>query len=628
LHFISKIHTRKEVTITEKQAKLVNQADKDYQTSNKHIRNEEFYIWRSALKAYHLSTYERKVQLGANTWKQNISIWLIRSFIDVMVSSLQEKPLSFIWTAINKQWAANKENILKTLDYISDVSWFHKQLKDTMTNGLIIGEIAMRVWYIKTNKTEKFVSLADGDVIIEDIETEVKDHPYASNVSIFNLFPDPYSWNLRYVTERDVVSYSSFIETFWSTIRSSKNKSPFKQDDFLMLLPINPNGADLQDYWNIVNQIHEKINIDLGQQDKFVLPGQMRTASANNWTPLDRDPEVIEWLIEFKATWYAWRLIIIANWYPVYIWENPYGFIPYVIKAANQTKARFWEGIPYMLKGLEEVWNSFINNYFDSARSIANPTLVVQKNLMINDAELEDWTPWWVLYTEDNQNGNAVYRLDKWGLNDFWIMWLINQIASQITGISEYNLGRSARERTATGALAVSQSSQKRLSPYVSNFLDAISIIAQMWLKLIKKYWKSEQMIYILDEEWNQTWEAIKKANILWWVNISLEAEWMFGANEELKHKKIIELYNTLAPSWFAQSPSLAKEIIKTAWYNPSKFITEPGQWVKPDNADTIANTNAQTNLPWKNAPTSLWDILWGAATPNVNLWNGGQGNK
>jgi hypothetical protein len=46
-----------------------------------------------------------------------------------------------------------------------------------------------------------------------------------------------------------------------------------------------------------------------------------------------------------------------------------------------------------MLKGLEDVGNSFINNYFDSARSIANPTIVVQKNLMINDEELEDGTP-------------------------------------------------------------------------------------------------------------------------------------------------------------------------------------------------------------------------------------------
>jgi len=39
------------------------------------------------------------------------------------------------------------------------------------------------------------------------------------------------------------------------------------------------------------------------------------------------------------------------------------------------------------------------------------------------------------------------------------------------------------------------------MSPYVSNFLDAISIVAQMWLKLVKKYWTKEQLIYILDDE-------------------------------------------------------------------------------------------------------------------------------
>jgi len=39
-----------------------------------------------------------------------------------LVASLNEKPLVFVATAINKKGAENKENILKTLNYISDVS--------------------------------------------------------------------------------------------------------------------------------------------------------------------------------------------------------------------------------------------------------------------------------------------------------------------------------------------------------------------------------------------------------------------------------------------------------------------------------------------------------------------------
>lgn len=616
-----KSHT---ITVSDSDQRLVNQAIKDYDNSSKHIRDEEFFIWRWALQAYHLSTYNRKIQLWDKTWKQNISIWLIRSFIDILVSSLNEKPLVFTWTAINEKWLENKDNILNTLWYISDISWFHKQLKDTMANWLIIWEIAMRVWYKKTKSTEKYISIADWEIIEEIVEVEEKNYPYAVNVSIFNVFPDMYSWPLRYVTERDVVSYASFIETFWATIRSKKNRSPFKSDSFLALLAINNNAADFQDYWNIVNQIHREVNKEFSTNDHFDTPMKTKTSTIT-WTPTDEDKDVIEWLIEWRATRYLWRLIIFANNYPVYIWENPYWFIPYVIKAANQTKARIWEWIPYMLKWLEDIWNSFVNNFFDSARWLANPTMVAQKNLMINDSDLEDWTPGWIIRTEDNLNWNVVYRLDKWSLNDFWVMGIINQIASQIIWISEYDLWQSAWERTATWALAVTQSSQKRLSPYVSNFLDAISIIAQMWLKLIKKYWSEKEMIYILDEEWKQTFAEIKKTWLMWWINISLEAEWIFWANEELKHKKLIELYNTLAPSWFFQSNEMWKEIIKTWWFTPSRFITEPWQWVKPDDALEIAAKNSQSWLPWKNAPQELWAILWWAATPNADLWNAWQ---
>ena len=138
--------------ISDSDQKLVNQAVKDFDNSNKHIRDEEFFIWRWALQAYHLSTYNRKVQLWDKTRKQNISIWLIRSFVDILVSSLNEKPLIFTWTAINEKGLKHKDNILNTLWYISDVSWFHKQLKDTMANGLIIWEIAMRISWLG-NKT-------------------------------------------------------------------------------------------------------------------------------------------------------------------------------------------------------------------------------------------------------------------------------------------------------------------------------------------------------------------------------------------------------------------------------------------------------------------------------------------
>ena len=596
------------------------QADIDYDTSKSYIDAHEKYIWRWGFKSYHMSTYDRQAQLWKEFWKQNISIWLVRAFVDVLKASVKEKPLVFIWTWINKKWVENKDKILNTLSYISDVSWFHKQLKKTMWDWLLTGMICMRIWFKKTKNTEKIISIVNWQPIEETIKMEEMNYPYAANVPVFNIFPDPYSWPLRYVTERWVVWYENFIETFWHLIRSKKNKSPFKEH--LEFITINKNwNVDFWDYWNIVNQVHQKKNDEYRKQDFYNKNTNDLWQKTTRNINYEDDPKLTEWLIEFKISWYKSRVVLIANWFPVYIWDNPYGFIPYVIKAANETDSRFWEWLPYLIKPLEDVWNSFINNYFDWARALAQPTFVANKNLMINDTQLQDWTPWWVVRTESTDWWNAVYRLDKWWLQDFSILPVIQQIAQQITGISEYNLWIAARERTASWALAVTESSHKRMSPYISNFLDAISEIAYMWLELIKKYWISDQYIYILDEDWTQVEQDIKNSDLVWWVNISLQAEWMFGSINELELQKLISLYQTLAPSGFITSPEIAKEIIKKAWFEPSRFIIEEkADQAVPDNM--VQDLWEQWWSPVGNADLDLWQIIQQSVNPQINLWN------
>ncbi len=616
-----------DVNISEDLADIVGKADSDYLTSRKYIFEQEFYIWRASLKAYHLSTHDRKVQLWEDgKWKQNISIGLVRSFIDILISGIEEKPVVFNATWVNKAGIENRDSIASTLTYISDVSKFHREIKEAMRNGLITWEILLRLWYKKTNKREKYYSLTDsGNMIDEVVEIEEENFPYATNISIFNIFPDPYTWPLRYVTERDVVSYIDFIKIFWFMIRSKANKSPFKAEEFLSCLSSNPNNSDTEDYGAIVHEIHQKINKEYEESDYFTKPKFAISSPASVDWP-SKDTNVTQWLIEFKITWYINRVVLIANNYPIYIWENPFGFIPYIVKPASNTKTRFWEWVWYVLKPLEDIGNSFVSNYFDSARSIANPKIVAQKNLMIDENELEDGTPGWVIYTEDNLNGKAVYRLETGWLNDYGVLDLIQSIATRLIGISEYDQGISAWERTATGANAVANSSMKRMNPYISNFLDATSIVAQMWLSMVKKYWGASQFIYILDEEWARFEKNIKKKDLIGNVNITLDIEGMFTSNKNLEVKKLIDMYNTLSSSWFANSPEIAKEIVKKYWYIPSRFITAPWEWVKPDNASDIAAIENQTSIPWVNA--QAWEELRDSVTPVVDLWNQWQGRK
>lgn len=637
INYINSNKERISLELSDEIDNIVEQANKDYEISRKYIQTQFYHIWREWYKKYHMSTYDRRSQIENR--QQNISIWLVRAFTDVLISTVQEKPLSHIVTWVNKKWTDNKEAITKTLNYISDITKYHTKLRKSMSTGLITWTISIRVWYKKTKDKEKVVSIINDNYIEETIDIEEMNTPFAESVSIFKVFPDPYTWTLRYITERDVVSYENFIETFWNLIRHKENKSPLKNDDFLKLLWINKNGADYTDYWNILNQIYEKTNTDLSKKDFYLRDDNWRTIlNYTSWTTQDQDSQVTEGLVEFKITFYKNRIVLLANNYPVYVWANIYWFIPYVIQPSNESDLRFGEWIPYMIWPLEDVWNSFINNYFDSARSIANPTFVVNKNLLINDEELENWTPWGIIYAEWVDSWNVVYRLDKWGLQDFSILNLIKSIATEITWISEYNLWISAKERTASWALSVSESSIRRMWPYMKNFIDANSIVASMWLKLVKKFWTAEQMIYILDEEWKQTWEAITNKDLTWQVNVSLEANWIFGASNELEFNKLISLYTQLADSGFLNAPEFAKELIKKAWYSPSKYIIQTGQ-IKPDNWKELQATVKQLWQPWSDlwanienqlikedtdiTPTQeLGNILWQNANPQIDLWN------
>lgn len=151
-------------------------------------------------------------------------------------------------------------------------------------------------------------------------------------------------------------------------ISHSDNKSPFKDPKFIEALPMkeNKNGSDLFDYGNIVDQIYSKANEELRAKDFYnVNSNQMRKPVMNTQLTADEDSDVTKGLLEFHYGVYDDRIVLHVNGYPVYIGPNFYGFINYVIKAAGDDSIRFGEGIPFMLKGLEEIATSFICNYVD-----------------------------------------------------------------------------------------------------------------------------------------------------------------------------------------------------------------------------------------------------------------------
>ena len=89
----SKQYKEEYITLTPEQYTIIERADKNYSSSKSWIHQKYVYIWKFAYKSYHLSTADRRRYL--KDWQSNIAFGLIRSFIDVFVSTLTERPITF-----------------------------------------------------------------------------------------------------------------------------------------------------------------------------------------------------------------------------------------------------------------------------------------------------------------------------------------------------------------------------------------------------------------------------------------------------------------------------------------------------------------------------------------------------
>lgn len=598
---------------------LVDRATKNYESSKSWIHQKYVYIWKYAYKAYHLSTHDRQKVL--KTWQSNIAWGLIRSFIDVFVSTLTERPITFSVYGLDEIGIQNADSIKYALAATADATWFQKESRYAMKEGLKTGTFAFYVGMLPDSKKKEMeVATNDQANPVEKItyQNQIGLFPYAKALDVFNVFPDVYNGTMRHCTWRQVTSIEGFIQNFDILISDPENRSPFKDIVPLLTSKENQNGADFKDYAVIKDQIHQQINYDFSTEDAFPdIFSNIDNAPPRVWASQDQDPEVTEGLIEYRFYAETNNIVIHANNYPVYIGPNPYGFIPFVLSSTTDEKRVIGcEGIPYLLSGMEKTLNSYMNNYLDNVKATATKTYIVRKGLFSDEDALENLEPWGVLFSEQDIGTTGVQAMDKWVVSDYNILEIVIKIASQLTGISEYNLGIAARERTASGAQAVTQSSQKRLSPFLETYVAVISRIAFIWLHLMREYWTVEKFVAIA---WDQNGRTLKNKDLVGLTSITLNTDSMFAAIKDFAYKKILEVYTQTKGTGLINEDEVIREIFKLQWYDPKRFVPDsapkvteptppitPPEWVNPDLTD---------------AQIEGYDIAQ-AVTPNVDLWN------
>lgn len=139
------------------------------------------------------------------------------------------------------------------------------------------------------------------------------------------------------------------------------------------------------------------------------------------------------------------------------------------------------------------------------------------------------------------------------------------KIAQYISGASEYNLGISARERTATGANATTQSSQKRLSPFMSAFVEAVTEIAKMWLRLMQDNWTYEKYIGLsgASKEEIAMVASLTNAKLTGAVGITLNLDSMISSIDELLTRNMLEIWNQMQGRGLLNEKEFTKELMK-----------------------------------------------------------------
>lgn len=613
---------------------LAQRARNAYDVSKRHIDGLYRDQWRAAKKSYYLSTRDRRTVV--KSWQSNVPFGLVRESVDVFESDIAKDPFAFTASAYDEAGLKNKENVIDALSYAAEASNFRDELLLAASDGLNLGTFGFRVHYLKNSPTQRsYWQLIDGIPVETTYEDDGADWPAAKCVDPFKIFPDPYVGPLRWVVERDVVPMEDFLRTFGALIDDADNKSPFAKYVKFLGTRQNSSKADLSDFGNVVAQVFQDENDQERARDSFEdTQTTGRTNAATVGSSPDMDQDVQDGLVEFHFETRNESMVLLLNGFPVVVMKNKWGFVPYVIKPADGGRTRFGVGMHYMLKGFERIGDSFLNNLVDSARAVAVPTFVAKQNALINQDALEDSEPGKTLYVDGDTN-EAIRRLDKGSVSDNGIIDLVKGLSSGRAGISEYNRGESAGERTASGANSLTNYSLKRLGKFMNSMVSAVSEVAGMWLKLMRLKWTEERFVRIVGDGGAETFKMLSTKDMVGNLRVSVRPDGMFANINDANFQRLLSVYNALAPSGFTDAPEIGKQLLKAAGIRTEAIVDT--NKIKPDDAVAQQTNNSTPAITPENAqspesmaasqsalPTSPQDQAEGqlaaasGATPNM----------
>jgi hypothetical protein len=367
--------------------------------------------------------------------------------------------------------------------------------------------------------------------------------------------------------------------------------------------------------------ILEYFNDKCGQEDGFKYSSNRDTNSAyaktSRYGNFGKDDDLMKGLNEWRMFESKSKIVLTLNGFPVFIGINKKKFISIDIIPFKDTGTVFGLPLAITLRDAEQVATSFQSSFIDNAVASINKANLVNKNLIFNMRQIENGIDAGENIIVDNlpagaDIGNAIQPLERGRPEDFGIVQAMQALSQRRTGVSEYNAGISSRERVATAVASLVESLLRRLSPYLKNAADVVSIVAEKWLSLIRDNWSESMQGYTLNAENKQEFfnfnpKDLKDNNF----NFSVSTEGMVAVNNEMALKKMVDLFNVIAPTGMSDASEFAKQVLRKAGL-PSSLIVKQGVTM-PENFNTDNKNPSEDNV----SPEAR--DMGGAMNPQIN---------
>lgn len=212
--------------------------------------------------------------------------------------------------------------------------------------------------------------------------------------------------------------------------------------------------------------------------------------------------------------WTKETLTICRNWYVIYDWANPYGWIiPFVHLwlgiAANQ-----WtnDWITQLLYSTQTLYDLVYNWYTDYLKRHFNPMYMSTWAQRIEGFETWylDWEPYKII---KNLWEGKVERMDLWDdvTNGFSMLQSLYEMASQISWVTRYTWAWSwsGIERSSRAADYQVQITLEVLKPIVSSISRALDATSKIWCKLAQSKLPPKCIVSIMGEKGAESFKKI-----------------------------------------------------------------------------------------------------------------------